>query len=293
MGAMAENEHTPFAGRALRLTLVYVALAGLGGCATTSNMGQLEQSHSGAPIRMLVMESPMVIAQDRLHAALAPDIKAGSPAADELITKGEQHAQQYALAAMESDLDKQTGLEVISSAAESSVPLDDIRKQNFASTITQDEADRLRTATGADALLRFGITDYGLTPKAWRKGYITFEVASTLAVAGIIAYTGSTAAHAAAGAYLAQETVEETAEGYAGFRALDVVYRPVRIEAELVSLNPVATIWKSGDTGLSDARWSRLTGKVAAAERNKQLDQATDDAVKDVIADLSSANRMY
>lgn len=280
-------------GNGFQLALLCLAVAGLGGCATTSNMGRLEQSQPGTPIRTLVVESPIAVEQDRLHAVLAPAIKAGSPAADELIAQGEQHAQQYALAAMESDLDKQTGLEVMPSAAENSAPVDDIRKQGFASAITQDEADQLHAATGADALLRFGITDYGLTPKAWRNGYITFEVTSTLAIAGIIAYTGSAAAKAAAGAYLAQETVEETAESYAGFWALDVVYRPVRIEAELVSLNPVATVWKSDDTGLSDARWSRLTGKVAAAERNKQLDQATDDAVKDVIADLSSANLMH
>jgi hypothetical protein len=86
-----------------------------------------------------------------------------------------------------------------------------------------------------------------LTPKSRRKGYIAFEVTSTLAIARAIAYSGSAAAKAttaAAGTYLAQETAEETAESYAGFWALDVESRPVRIEAALVRPEPVATVWE-------------------------------------------------
>lgn len=126
-----------------------------------------------------------------------------------------------------------------------------------------------------------------LTPKSWRKGYIAFEVASTLGITGAIACTGSAAAKAAAGVYLTQEAVEETAEAYAGFWALDVVCRPVRIEAELVRLNPISTVWETSDTGLSDVAWSRLARKVASSERDGQLDQATNYAVKDVVSDLS------
>lgn len=166
---------------------------------------------------------------------------------------------------------------------------DTIGERGLESPITQDEADRLRKNTGADVLLRFGITDYGLTPRSWRNGYIAFEVTSTLAIAGVIAYSGAAAAKAAAGAYLVQEAAEETAEAYAGFWGLDVVSRPVRMEAELVQLNPVATLWKTSDTGLSETHLSRLTRTVSYEERNHQLDQSTDDAVKKVASELSAA----
>jgi len=262
---------------------------GLGGCASTGNVVGFEQSHLNVPIRMLVMESPASIEPGRLQPVFAPDIKPGLPASAGLIAQGEKHAQEYALASMLEALDKQARLDVINPPAEESRTIDKIAGKKFASAITQDEADWLRATTGADALLRFGITDCGLTPKSWRDGYIAFEVTSTLAIAGAIAYSGSAAAKAAGSAYLVQEGVEESAESYAGFWALDVVSRPVRIKAELVRLNPVATVWETSDTGLSDVSLSRLTRKVASIERNNQLDQSTNHAVRDVVSDLSAA----
>lgn len=272
-----------------RAAIFCVAGISLGGCATTSDMTRLEQSHLKAPVRLLVMESPMAIDQDRLHTVLAPDAKTGSPAAETLMSEGERHAQAFALTAMQSDLEKQSKFEVVFPAARDNTLVDKIRNASLESSITQDEADRLRTATGADALLRFGVTDYGLTPKTWRSGYITFEVVATLGLAAIIASPGTAVAKAAAGTYLAEETVEETAEGYAGFWALDVVYRPVRMEAELVSLEPVAKVWEYSDTGLSDRRLARLTSKVTPAERNGQLDQATAYAARDIVSSLADA----
>ncbi len=241
------------------------------------------------PIRVLVMESPVSIEPGRLQAVLAPDVKSGSPAPAGLIAQGVKHAREYALTSMQDALGNQARLDVFKPPAGESQSVDKIGRQKFESAITQDEADRLRTDTGADAILRFGITDYGLTPKSWRDGYITFEVTSTLAIAGAIAYTGSAAAKAAGSAYLVQEGVEESAESYAGFWALDVVSRPVRIKAELIRLNPVATVWEASDTGLSDVRLSRLTRKVAAIERSNQLDQSTNYAVRDVVSALSAA----
>jgi hypothetical protein len=262
-----------------------IALIGLGGCATTPNV--LQQPNLRPPIKMLVMESPISIDPDRLQSVLAPDVKPKTPVSDELLSQGINHAEEYALASMQSALDQQTELEVVTPPAQASEAITQIRTKGFSSAITQDEADLLQKTTGADALLRFGITDYGLTPRAWRKGYITFEVAATLAIAAIIAYSGSTVAKAAAGTYLIQETAEETAEAYAGFWALDVVSRPVRIEAELVQLNPVATIWEASHTGLSETSLSRLTRKVSSAERSKQLDQSTDDSIHEVVSDLA------
>lgn len=277
------------AGSRFRVALFCLMAVGLGGCASTGNVIGFEQSNMNAPIKMLVMESPVSIEPGRLRAVLAPDVKPGSPVPEGLIAHGERHAREYALTSMQDALDKQAGLDVIKPPAGENPSIDKIEGNKFESAITQDEADRLRATTGADAILRFGITDYGMTPKSWRDGYITFEVTSTLAIAGAIAYAGTAAAKAAGSAYLVQEGVEESAESYAGFWALDVVSRPVRIKAELVRLNPVATVWEASDTGLSDVSLSRLTRKVAAIERGNQLDQSTNYAVGDVVSNLSSA----
>jgi hypothetical protein len=286
---ISKHGNTPIARRCFQVVFFCLMAAGLGGCATNQNMMRFEQAHVNAPIKTLVMESPVSIDAKRLQAVLAPDIKPALPASAGLIAQGEKHAQEHALASMEKVLGEQARFDVINPPAQENQAIDKIREKKFDSALTQEEADRLRAATGADALLRFGITDYGLTPKSWRNSYIAFEVTSTLAIAGVIAYSGSVAAKTAAGAYLAQEGVEEAAESYAGFWALDVVNRPVRIEAELVRLDPVATVWKASDTGLSDVSLSRLTRKVASIERNNQLDQSTDHAVKDVVSDLAAA----
>lgn len=269
-----------------------LAVVCLAGCAANKNMLRFEQAHMHAPIRTLVMESPVPIDNGRLQAVFTTDnIKPGSPASSALIGRGEQHAREYALASMNGALEKQSRLDIINPAAAQNPIISEIGGMNFDRAITQDQADRLRAATGADALFRFGISDYGLTPKSWRNGYITFEITSTMAIAGAIAYTGSAAARAAAGAYLVQEGIEESAESYAGFWALDVVSRPVRIEAQLVQLNPVTTIWEASDTGLSDMRLSRLTRKIDSSERNRQLDQSTDYAINDLVSSLSAAMR--
>jgi hypothetical protein len=238
-------------------------------------------------MKIVVMQSPMTIDPARLQKVLAPELKPKLPAANEAISQGVKHSQEHALADMESDLAKQPKLIVVTPPTDETPFINKIQAADFDTAISQDVADRIQTTTGADAILRFGITDYGLTPKSWRKGYITFEVVTTLAITALIASAGTSLAKGAAGAYLAQEAVEETAEGYAGFWALDVVCRPVRIEAELIGLHPVTTLWKSSDTGLSDVSLSRLTRKVGAEERNSQLDQSTDYAVNDVVSDLS------
>jgi hypothetical protein len=267
----------------LKLAFYCLIAVALSACATGRGVAALEPPHANSPFRVLVVESPMAVGPARLQPVLAPPAKPGSSAAVARIARGEAHAQALALAAMEQALGKRTGYEVIN------FPEREIAGTSFESRLTQAQADRLRAATGADALLRLRITDYGLTPKSWRTGYIAFEVASTLALAGLIAYHGTAAAKAAAGAYLTQETIEETAEYYAGLGALDVVWRPVRMEAELERLYPAANVWKESATGLSDTSLSRIFGKVTSAERGAQLDQATRRAARDLVSDLPAA----
>ena len=274
--------------RGFYIALLCVLGVGLGGCATTRNM-RLAQRNLRPPIKILVMQSPNSIAPDRLEKVFAPEAKGQLSVSDEPIAHGVKHAEKYAQTAMEAALNKQPGLVVAPSPAHENNFIDTLQGRDFEAAISQEEADHIRLITGADALLRFNITDYGLTPKTWRTGYITFEVTSTLALAAIIAYSGSTVAKAAAGAYLVQEAAEETAETYAGFWALDKVCRPVRIEAKLIILDPVSTVWTYSDTGLSDIRLSRLTGKIGLAERVGQMDQATDYAAADIVSTLSNS----
>lgn len=262
--------------------------AGLGGCATTPPMEKTGEPMR-RPIKLLVMQSPMTIDPGRLQKVFAPNIKRTLSAADEPIAQGVHHAQQFVSEAMASALAKRSDIVVETPPAFEQQYIEETRNQPLATTMSQDNADSITRATGADALLKFKITDYGLTPQAWRAGYITFEVTSTLAIAGVIAYAGSTVAKAAAGAYLAQEGIEETAESYAGFWALDVECRPVRIEAELIKLHPVSMVWSTNDTGLSDVKLSRLIRKVGPGEVDNQLNQATKYAVKDIVADLSNS----
>jgi hypothetical protein len=271
----------------IRVALIGLMASSLCGCATNPYQNNLEQSPLRPPIKLLVMESPVSIDSERLQAVLAPDSKPETMASKVLVSDGKKHAQQYALASMEAALEKQAYLEIIHPPENESPYLHGLGEKSLQSPLTQDEANWLHKNTGADALLRFGITDYGLTPRSWRNGYITFEVATTLAIAGVIAFSNVPAAKGVAGAYLAQEAAEETAEAYAGFWGLDEVSRPVRIEAELIQLNPLATLWSDSDTGLSETSWSRLTGKVSFEERNHQLDQSTDDAVGHLASELS------
>src|SRR2546425_879421 len=136
----------------------------------------------------------------------------------------------------------------------------------------------------AEILLRFRITDYGVTPKSWRNAVIIFEVTSTLGIAAI-AYAYP-ATRPIAGIYLIEEGIEETIEAYAGFWALDEVSRPVRIEAELITLDTGTHVWKSSATGLSDVGLTRLVRKVSAAERDAQLNSAIQEAAEKIVADL-------
>lgn len=269
------------------LVLAGLAALALDGCAST-NGAALAQLDQESPLKLLVMQAPMAVGTPRLQAVLAPDSKRKLSASDEAIAQGVARAERHAQAAMQSALGGLPGLAVVTTPERDEPFIENLAARALGRSMTQPEADRIEADTGADAVLRFGITDYGLTPDAWRDAYIAFEVTSTLAIAGAIAYSGSAVADTAAGAYLAQETVEETAEAYAGFWGLNVVSRPVRMTADLVRLQPVATVWETSRTGLSDVELSRLTRRVGPREVRRQLDQSTDDAVGELVSDLST-----
>jgi len=264
-----------------RMAGLCLSLVVLGGCASATN--DMTHSRLHPPIRILLAESAPTLQAARLQKVFAPDVKTRLTLADAPLAGAVRHAQHYALASMEKQLQRQPDISLISPTPTSQTLLDSLRGPGPAHALNQHSAKQLHELTGADAVLRFDISDYGLTPKSWRSSYITFEVVTTLGITAVIASVGGTVAKGAAGAYLAQEAVEETAEGYAGFWALDEVCRPVRIEAELIRLEPPAVIWQYSDTGLANVHVSRLYRDIGAAERNRQLDQSTGYAVQDLL----------
>lgn len=271
--------HAGLAGLCLSLVM-------LAGCASVDDVA-LAHPHPHTPLKVLIVQSPIAVSPDRLQAVFAPDRKKHLTLSAPVLAPVITHSRTQALADMQAAFATHPHIAVVTPPATAKPVIDRIQAKPFSAPITRDEARQLQSSTGADAILRFGITDYGLTPKTWRTSYITFEVVSTLAIAAVIANVGTTVAKGAAGAYLAQETVEETAESYAGFWALDVVCRPVRIKAKLIQPDPLAVVWQDDDTGLADVKLSRLYRKVSVSERDRQLDQSTDYAVRDLVSALA------
>ena len=231
----------------------------------------------------------MAVSRERLQSVLAPKIHQELSLSEEPLAHGVSHAKEYAWEAMARALSIQRGLVIVNLPPEEQTFAATLQGHSLTTKISQAKADHIKALTGADVLLRFFITDYGLTPMSWRNGYITFEVTTTLVFGAVVAFSKIPAAKAVAGAYLAQEAIEEAAEAYAGFWTLNVVARPVRIEAELIRLTPVATIWKTSDTGFSDIKLSRMIKSVETSVRDVQLDQATEDAVRGIVAEFVKA----
>lgn len=268
------------------IILLSTLVFSLGGCTSTTGLIALAETHPSNPIKMIVLQTPMTIKQERLKAVFGKELPENTPIPETVIQEQESRAQERARVTINHALASQQSFVVIPTPTDNPT-IHTLEDQDFDVPITQDDADRIALDTGSDAILKYRITDYGLTPVAWRKAYVTFEITSTLAIAGSIALIGTKAARTAGAVYLAEEGTEELAEGYAGFWAFNEVCRPVRIEAELIRLKPVETIWKTSDTGTSDIRLSRIIRKIGATELNDQLMQSTDHAASTVVKRLT------
>lgn len=268
------------------ITLLSVLVFSLGGCTSTTGLMALAQTHPSSPIKMIVLQTPMTIKQERLKAVFGKELPENTPLPETVIQEQENRAQEHARATINNGLARQHSFVVVPTPTDDPI-IHTIENQYFDTPMTQDDADRIALITDSDAILKYKITDYGLTPVAWRKAYVTFEITSTLAIAGSIALIGTKAARTAGAVYLAEEGTEELAEGYAGFWAFNEVCRPVRIEAELIRLKPVKTIWKTSDTGTSDIRLSRIIRKIDSKELDDQLMQSTDHAASTVVKRLT------
>ncbi|HQQ64460.1 MAG TPA: hypothetical protein PLF22_12940 [Pseudomonadales bacterium] len=249
----------------------------LGGCATSNKP---DSQLLDPPITVSLIQIPLRD-HDAVRSVVAGDHLKITQKADDETAKAIVSAHAQVLAETTRALADLPGWRVNSIPLELPDPLLALPIQNRKQPLDPDMLKSLQMKSGSDMLLRIGISDYGATPKTWRSGVITFEVVTTLGIAAI-AYVRP-ATRAIAGAYLVQEAVEETAEAYSGFWALDQVYRPVRVEAELIDLRTGSTVWADSATGFSDRRLMRMFTAVTDEERQTQLRTALHDAIRKVM----------
>jgi len=255
-------------------------------CATTQGDGSTTQSIGAYPQKAVLVQTPMVMDDAAFNKLFATDLPKDSPESRQAIKNAVDNAEVRAFAEMQKAFETQTEITMDNSEVVSRV-INELQINNADTVITREIAERLHAASDADVLVRFRVTDFGVTPKSWRNAVIIFEVTSTLGIAAL-AYAYP-ATRPIAGIYLVEEGIEETLEAYAGFWALNEVSRPVRIEAELITLNTGTQAWKSSATGLSDLGLTRLVRKVSAAERDAQLNSAIQEAAEKIVADLRKA----
>ncbi len=250
----------------------------LGGCAS-SNVQKASLEPTKLPLCVVLIESQNSVNPAALRSVFAPDMPEDSDNASELVKSGIAEAENRTMTEMQNAL-ANVGVRVLSSETIGR-SVNESKEQQFTKELSIDQAKKLMLDSGADALLRFRITDYGLTPRAWRKWVIRFEVVSTVGIAAIAYSVPKT--RPLAGAYLVTEAVEETAEAYTGFWALDKLCRPVRIEAELFDLHTGENVWSDSNTGLAKVHAARLFTHIDAATQSTQLEDATHESVEKLV----------
>ena len=143
----------------------------------------------------------------------------------------------------------------------------------------------LEAAHPARYYLRLSVSDFGETPRSWMDGYVLFEVGSTGAITALLYSNPPT--RALAGVYLAEESVEELAEGYSGFWVVNRLSRPVRIAEDLVG-GEGRVLWQGSETGLADWRWANLW-HMDKGRREALLDASLQRAARKVAQALRQA----
>ncbi len=275
------NTGTTLSAQKCTLCAVLVLVLALGGCAHTQDFAL---SPRDRPLNLKLAESSTVDPESVRSWAL-PDSAKDTPDSQAKVHQIIDRAKMRAMKDMTEILSPLPALRVdplplVLPPALETRPITGRKNGLDPVLLTQLQ----QSSPGADALLRFGITDYGQTPTAWKKGVIVFEVVSTLGIAAL-AYARP-ATRAIAGIYLVDETIEESIEAYSGFWALNEIYRPVRVQAELIDLHDGHQIWSDTETGFSDGRWTRLVRTVSPEERSNQLQAALHDALTKIVANL-------
>ena len=256
----------------------------LGGCAS-STIQHFAREPADRPLRVVLVETPNTVDPTALRRVFGPDLAEDSDEARKLVQSGVAKAEAQAMAEMQRALSSSKGMVILSSEAIAHSVSD--LQMNNAEKLRKEAANELGTVSGADGLLRFHITDYGLTPKAWQNWVIGFEIVSTLGIAAVAYAVPKTRPFA--GVYLVEESIEETVEAYSGFWALNKLCRPVRIEAELFDLRTGETVWADSNTGLAKVRLIRLVTSVDTATRDAQLEAATHESVEGLFDRLAKS----
>lgn len=253
----------------------------LDGCAT-STVQVIAREPTAHPPQVVLIESSSDVDLPALRNVFSPDMPKDSEETIKLVKSGMTEAEIRAMAEMKNALTN-IGMTVINSETVTR-RVNELEISRMHKKLSPDQSHELHLVSGADNLLRFRITDYGLTPKAWRNWVIGFEVVSTVGIAAI-AYT-TPELRPLAGVYLVTEAVEETAEAYTGFWTLDKLSRPVRIEAEMFDLRTGEMLWADSNTGLARVHLIRLATHIDAATRNAQLEDATHESVEKLMGQM-------
>ncbi len=262
------------------LVATFLCVLILSGC--TTSVQKTSREPMTPLLRVVVVESPNSVNLAVLRSVFAPDMPENSDEASKLVKSGMAEAETHTMAEMQNALIN-VGMTVLSSESIAR-SVNDLEINSVQTELSHEQANELHLVSGADGLLRFRITDYGQTPRAWRNWVIGFEVVSTVGIAAIAYSVPNT--RPLAGAYLVTEAVEETAEAYTGFWALDKLSRPVRIEAEMFDLRTGELVWADSNTGLAKVHFIRLVTNIDAATRNDQLEDATHESVEKLIGRL-------
>lgn len=254
------------------------ALAMLVGCAAQPVAPAVAILHPAA--RLQVLELPPSVTDASLRRLFHAGTKEKIPA--ETLAADRQHVAQLVDGALQQALTHATDTPLTSATVTS---LDDAQDLAIGQPVSSADLAALQATHPADAYLLVQVTDYGQTPQSWKGAYVGFEVVTTLAI-GAWLYV-HTATRVLVAPYLAQESIEEFSEGYAGFWLLNRLSRPVRIEADLVDGKTGKVLWHDSETGLADWHWANVW-HMNAVTQDQLLQISTDHAMADLMNALES-----
>lgn len=245
------------------------------GCATQPPAPVVTLLHSQS--HLSVLNLPSTVGDDSLRRIFHDGDKTVSV---DTLADDRRHVERLVEAAFKQSLAR-SHLPILSAATFARIG--DMNAMTIGQPVDAADLTALQAQYPADAYLRVQVTDYGETPVSWESAYITFEVVTTVAIAGLL-YT-HTVTRPLAVAYVAEEGVEEFSEGYAGFWLINRLSRPVRIEIDLVDGRTGAVLWHDSETGMDDWHWRNLW-HMNNGTRDILITNSTGNAVKALVNEL-------
>src|SRR5207245_7901656 len=146
-----------------KITLAVLMGVVLCSCATAPRYESATPSIVAYPQKAVLVQTP-ILRDDRVFSILfAPDLPKDSPESRQAINNAIDHAEVRAFAEIQKAFETQTEIKVDNSEIVSRV-INELQINNADTVITREIAEQLHAASDADVLLRFRITDYGMTP---------------------------------------------------------------------------------------------------------------------------------